>query len=68
MPLPKDILKQAKASLDEAETILNEIKDVVTDMRLSGLDTTKQDVEMEHMRDEIRKRRNFYQRQEDRAS
>ncbi|GAJ00430.1 unnamed protein product [marine sediment metagenome] len=68
MPLPKDVLKQVKANLDKAEATLAEIQDVVTDMRLAGLDTTKQDTEMEALRDEIRKRRIFYDRQEARSA
>jgi len=63
MPLPKDLLARCKANLDKAEATLAEITDVVTDMRLAGLDTSKQDIQMENMRDEIRKRRIFYERQ-----
>lgn len=68
MPLPKDVLDKAEANLDKAEAILADITDVVTDMRLAGLDTTKRDIEMENLRDEIRKRRIFHERQKARAS
>ena len=68
MPLPKDILEKVKVNLDKAEATLNEITDVVTDMRLAGLDTAKQDIETENLRDEIRKRRIFYERQKARSA
>jgi len=63
MPLPKDIISEVEANLDKAEASLADITDVVTDMRLAGLDTSKRDAEMEDLRDEIRKRRIFLARQ-----
>lgn len=67
MPLPKEVLERVKVNLDKAEATLNEIIDVVSDMRLAGLDTSKQDIETENLRDEIRKRRIFYERQKART-
>jgi len=68
MPLPKEIIKEVEAHLDKAESTLAEITDVVTDMRLAGLDTSKRDTEIEDLRDEIRKRRIFLARQKARTA
>lgn len=63
MPLPKDILESIKGDIAEAEKALAELKDVVSDMRLAGMDTTKQDAEVDSLDDEIRKLKVFYGRQ-----
>ena len=68
MPLPPEILESLKNDLDEAEASLEEVRDVVTDMRLAGMDTTKLDDRVETLRDEIRKRRVLYERQKAKSS
>ena len=68
MPLPKEVLESLKHDIDEAEESLKEVKDVVTDMRLAGMDTAKLDSELETLKDEIRKRRILYDRQKAKSS
>lgn len=68
MPLPKEILESLKHDIDEADESLKEVKDVVTDMRLAGMDTAKFDSELETLKDEIRKRRILYERQKAKSS
>ncbi len=68
MPLPKEVLESLKRDIDEAEESLIEVKDVVTDMRLAGMDTAKFDDRLETLRDEIRKRRILYERQISKSS
>ena len=68
MPLPKEVLESLKRGIDEAEESLIEVKDVVTDMRLAGMDTAKFDDRLETLRDEIRKRRILYERQISKSS
>lgn len=63
MPLPADILESIKGDIAEADRALAELKDVVADMRLAGMDTTKQDAQIDSLDDEIRRLKVFYGRQ-----
>lgn len=68
MPIPKDILERMKASLDEAQGHLDNITDVLHDMRLAGIDTKVMDARFDELSDEIRKRRVLYERQKAKAT
>lgn len=63
MPLPREVLESIAEDIEEAEKAISELDDVVGDMRLAGMTTTKQDAELEKLSDEIRKLRIFYERQ-----
>ena len=63
MPLPKDILDNIEEDINLASAALAELKDVVTDMRLSGMDTTKQDADVDKLTDELRGLKTFHARQ-----
>jgi signal transduction histidine kinase len=63
MPLPKEILDSVEEDIKEADSAIAELRDVVTDMRLAGMDTTKQEAELDKLTDEIRKLRIFDARQ-----
>lgn len=63
MPLPKDILEGMKANMDEAEKLLADYKDIVTDMRLAGMDTAKMEERIDDMTERLRQQRFFYERQ-----
>lgn len=63
MPLPKEVLETVKGQIESAKSSLVELKEVITDMRLSGMDTTKQDEEYETLASDLRKLEIFYGRQ-----
>lgn len=68
MPVPKEVLEDIAQDIKEATSSLAELEEVVKDMRLAGMDTTKIDGELESLRDEIRKLRVFYDRQKAKSS
>ena len=63
MPLPREVLDSIKEDIDKAKTLLAELREVITDMRLSGMDTAKQDDQFEALSTEIRHLEGFYERQ-----
>ena len=63
MPLPKDVLDRVADDIQKANSSLTELKDVVGDMRLSGLDTEKYDADVKDLTDKIRSMEVFYERQ-----
>ncbi len=67
MPLPKEVLVKVANDIKLAEDNLGELKDVVTDMRLSGMDTTNQAIEVKRLSDSLRGLKAFYERQRAKA-
>lgn len=63
MPLPKEVLETVKKDIDRASESLVLLKEVVSDMRHAGMDTAKQDTEIDRLDDEIRKLKIFHTRQ-----
>ncbi|KKK56348.1 hypothetical protein LCGC14_3065430 [marine sediment metagenome] len=53
--------------IDRATESLAKLKEVVSDMRYAGMDTTKNDTEIDRLDDEIRKLKIFYNRQAKKA-
>ncbi len=67
MPLPKEVLESVAADISKASASLKELKEVVTDMRLSGMETTKQDDEVNRLSEKLRTFKVFYERQKAKA-
>ncbi|GAI83684.1 unnamed protein product [marine sediment metagenome] len=68
MPLPKEVLAKVDANIKLAKSSLAELKDVVSDMRLSGMDTAERDKEVKRLADELRSLEIFYERQKAKPS
>jgi len=68
MPLSKEVLSKVADSIKKAKESLAELKDVVNDMRLSGLETKERDVEVKRLTDELRSLEIFYERQKAKLS
>jgi len=60
MPLPKEVLDSVAEDIKKAKSTLAELKDVLTDMHLAGMDTTKEDTEYKTLESDIRKLEVFY--------
>lgn len=67
MPIPKEILESIREDIDDATLALADLKSIVSDMRFAGMDTTRQDAEIAHLTEEIRKLRIFHDRQKAKA-
>lgn len=63
MPLPKEQLDLIKQDIDAATETLTEMKDVIDDMRLAGMDIDKQQATYDDLSDKLRSLRVFYERQ-----
>ena len=68
MPLPKEVLAKVADDIKKANSSLTELRDVVNDMRLSGLDTEKYDAEVKDLTSKIRSMEIFYDRQKAKSS
>lgn len=68
MPMPKELLDRIAADIKEAEGYLAEVKDVVSDMRLAGMDTSRQVKEIDDLEDKLRQLRVFHERQKAKLS
>lgn len=60
MPIPKEVLASIAEDIAAAESLLTDLKDVVADMRLSGMDTTVQDAEVADLSKKLRSLKMFY--------
>jgi len=60
MPMPKEVLDTIAADVVKAESSLADLKDVVADMRLSGMDTAKQQAEVDELSKKLRSMKMFY--------
>jgi len=63
MPLPSEILEDIKSRIDEAEDTIKSISDVISDLRASGIDASKQEAALSKAKDSLRELRVFYGRQ-----
>jgi len=67
MALPREVLESIAADIAEAEKGIIELKDIVGDMRLSGMDTAKEDDRLDKLEDRLRSLKVFYERQKSKA-
>lgn len=63
MPLPREVLDTIAEDIESAESQMAALKDVVDDMRLAGMDVSKQEDRMDSLTDDLRKLKLFYKRQ-----
>ncbi|MBA7621058.1 hypothetical protein ES703_28415 [subsurface metagenome] len=61
MPIPKEVLDTVAGDVTKAEASLADLKDIVADMKLSGMDTAKHDVEVADLTRKIRTLKTFYE-------
>ena len=67
MPLPPEIMENIKKRLDEAEELVKSIEDVISDLRASGIDASKQEEKLEEAKKGLREMRLFYSKQQKRT-
>ncbi|GAJ16899.1 unnamed protein product [marine sediment metagenome] len=60
MPIPKEVLASIAEDIVKAEASLADLKDVVADMRLSGMDTSKQEAEVTELSKKLRSLKMFH--------
>ena len=60
MPMSKEVLETIAGDIEKAESSLADLKDVVSDMRLSGMDVTKQQTEVDDLSKKLRSMKMFY--------
>lgn len=63
MPLPKEVLDSIAADIETSESALVELEDVLSDMRLAGMDVAKHESECESLTEKVRSLKIFYERQ-----
>lgn len=63
MPLPPEVLEGIKKGIDEAEENIKSISDVISDLRATGIDASKQEEALTGVKEDLRKLRLFYDRQ-----
>ena len=68
MPLPPEILEDIKKRLDEAEDSVKSIADVISDLRASGIDASRQEEALTSAKEDLRRLRLFYERQSKRTT
>lgn len=61
MPMPKSVLDTIAEDIAKAEASLADLKDVVSDMRLSGMETAKQEAEVDELSKKLRSLKTFYE-------
>jgi len=61
MPLPKEVLDAVASDIARANSALAELKEVVADMKLSGMDTTTQSLEVADLSKKLRSMQTFYE-------
>lgn len=64
MPIPRDILEAMKKDLEEAKKHLEEIDDIITDMRYAGLDASEFEKRYDELTLQVRRLELFIARQE----
>ncbi|MBA7575760.1 hypothetical protein ES708_17596 [subsurface metagenome] len=60
MPLSKEVLASIAEDIEKATASLAGLKEVVSDMRLSGMGTTRQDTEVADLTKRLRSLKMFY--------
>jgi len=68
MPLPQEVLEEIRSRLERAQELVDSLEDVVSDMRVSGIEPVSQEAELRAAREDLRKLRAFYDRQIARVS
>ncbi|MAF43777.1 MAG: hypothetical protein CMI54_06385 [Parcubacteria group bacterium] len=63
MPIPEEILNKIKDALAEAKEKQKEVKDVISDLKASGIDTLEQTNKLSELTEKIRQLETFYGRQ-----
>ncbi len=61
MGMPQNVLDEIAEDIAKAEASLADLKDVVSDMRLSGMDTAKQEAEVDALSKKHRSLKMFYE-------
>ena len=61
MGLPNEVLASMAEDITKAESWFAELKDVLSDMKLSGMDTAKQDAEVAELSKKLRSLKMFYE-------
>ncbi|GAJ09746.1 unnamed protein product [marine sediment metagenome] len=61
MPMSKEVLETIAGDIAKAESSLADLKDVVSDMRLSGMDVTTQEAEVKDLSAKLRSMKMFYE-------
>ena len=67
MPLPPEVLDNIKKQMDEAEERIKSVEDVISDLRASGIDASKQEEALSKAKDTQRMLSVFYKRQSERT-
>jgi len=68
MPLPAEVLNEIKNRIDEAEDSIRNVEDVISDLRATGVDASKQEEKLAEVKEELRRLRLFYERQHGKLS
>jgi len=63
MSLPTVVLDAIAGDIKIAETSMAELKDIISDMKLSGMDTASQQKIFTELADKLRSLKVFYERQ-----
>jgi len=63
MPISNELLGQIKTQIDDAEQAIKEIEDVISDLRVSGIDATDQEKKLASVKAQVNQLRLFYSRQ-----
>lgn len=61
MPIPKEVMDRIAENIKKAESSLAELKDVVTDMKLSGMDTVDQERKVDDLTTKLHSMSMFYE-------
>jgi len=67
MALPREVLEAVAADIARAEDSLAELKDVISDMKLSGMDVDKREDTVDALKDKLHSYKVFYERQKAKA-
>lgn len=67
MQMSKEVIDRIGADIEKADKALADLKEVVGDMRLSGMDTKIQDTEVERLTASLRSLKMFYERRKAKA-
>lgn len=63
MPLPEAVIREALERVVKAKKLIEDMEDVLNDLRASGLDTARQEEMLRHLREGLRKWESFYELQ-----
>jgi len=63
MPLPKEVLEVIASNIEQAQLTVDDLEDIVRDARLSGMDVSRWEKEIDDIKTRIRQQKIFYERQ-----